>query len=514
MTADLSDVIRFISDRIADCNKPEYLSKWAEKAMKEMPSCRYAWSSRRRTLRRNARSMAHQIGRKLNKVENFEGYSLIEKLQLAFIFSRPVSDEFVQTLKNAKFEIEQDGRKRISRFCTEDKRIVPFSEHNQGLKYFQGDQCLHNSQPRRVKNKRMSRKKEQGQQDVANENPSSEVSAARNVIRYISDRIGIYEKPESLSKWCKEALKEFSPRSLNCMRSSVRDKLGRIERLEGYSLMEKLQLVFIFSQPVSDGFVKLLKDAKFKIEQDERKRISRFSTENGNVVRFSDHHRDVKYFHGVLSLNSPFTKRVNDDSMAREKEQEQQDIEYENPGPNCQKVKEKPVANILIEPKQEVTDAKVKKEPTEDISFLKEPKQEVVEQPIKQEVDDYIDFGVDVSQGAFNGRINYEELDNQKGVYPGFPQISKSALSTRAQKRHHSATTDNGKHVKTEKIESEATSSDSVQQGLPQIAKSASSIRTQKRHHSATTDNGKRVKTKEIESKATSSDSIASSADK
>ncbi|PIC17933.1 hypothetical protein B9Z55_023998 [Caenorhabditis nigoni] len=276
MTAVMSDVIRFISDGIANCNKPEYLAKWAEKAMREFPSCGYALSSKRKIWRRHVRSMAQQLGRMLKEVEEFEGYSLMEKLQLAFTFSCPVSNEFVQKLRDAKFEIEQDERKRITRFCTEDERIVRFSDHKHGLKHFQGVQCPHNSQPRRVRNKRMSGKKGQGQQDVANGNPSSEVSAAFNVIRYISDKIGNYEKPESLSKWCREALKECSPQTLIRMRSSVRDKLGRIERLEGYSLMEKLQLVFMFSLPVSDEFVKLLKEAKFNIEQDEKKKNPSF----------------------------------------------------------------------------------------------------------------------------------------------------------------------------------------------------------------------------------------------
>ncbi|PIC17934.1 hypothetical protein B9Z55_023999 [Caenorhabditis nigoni] len=182
------------------------------------------------------------------------------------------------------------------------------------------------------------------------------------------------------------------------------------------------------------------------------------------------------------------------DNMAREQEQEQQDIEYENPGPNRQKGKENPVANMLIEPKQEVTDAEVKKEPTEDMPVLKEPKQEVMERPIKQEIDEYIDYGVDAGR-AFNGRINYKDLDNQKGYYPGFPQIAK-------------------KRVKTEDVVSESASSDSVHPRFPRIAKSASSTRAQKRRQNATTDNGKRVKTEEFASKATSSNSIGASAKK
>ncbi|PIC29670.1 hypothetical protein B9Z55_021183 [Caenorhabditis nigoni] len=333
MTSDLSDVIRFISDRISDYEKPEYMSKWADKAMKELPSRRYALSSRdskRKRWKRKSKSISDRIKWVLNKVEKLEDFSLMEKLQLAFIFSRPVSDEFVQLLKDAKFKIEQDKKKRIRRFSTEDESIIRFSDHEARVKYFQGVLCR-TSTIQKNKNlsvlfltvrfleqffsrERMSRQKKQSQQAVANETPSPEVSAATNeyfVIRYISDRISDYEKPEGFTKWCQKAMKGVSPRSFSCMRASVRDKLGRIEKLDGFSLMEKLQLVFIFSRSVSDEFVQILKDAKFEIEQDERNRICRFLTEDGSIVRFSDHHPNVKYFEGVLCLNSNLQKNAN-----------------------------------------------------------------------------------------------------------------------------------------------------------------------------------------------------------
>ncbi|CAO4381542.1 unnamed protein product [Caenorhabditis nigoni] len=205
-------------------------------------------------------------------------------------------------------------------------------------------------------------------------------------------------------------MKEFSLRRLKRVYRSVRNKLERVERLEGYSLMEKLQLAFIFSRPVSDRFVQRLKNAKFQIEQDYKKRICRFSTDDGSIVRFSDHHRDVKYFEGVLCLSTPWQINMYNERIAQEREQEEMD--EDNP----------------------------------------------VEQPVKLEVDDYMDFGEDVSQGAFNGRINYEELDEQEFVYPGFPEELKPETSVRLQKRRHCSTTDNGKRVKTSDYT--ATSSD------------------------------------------------------
>ncbi|PIC29674.1 hypothetical protein B9Z55_021185 [Caenorhabditis nigoni] len=135
MTPDMADVIRYISDRIGHYEKPESLSRWAEKALKDVPSCRYA------LLGRKSSSISLQLRKELRQVEALEGFSLMEKLQLAFIFSRSVSDEFVQMLRDAQFEIEQDKEKRISRFSTADGRIVRFSDHKHYDKYFEGVYC-------------------------------------------------------------------------------------------------------------------------------------------------------------------------------------------------------------------------------------------------------------------------------------------------------------------------------------------------------------------------------------
>ncbi|ULU04028.1 hypothetical protein L3Y34_017076 [Caenorhabditis briggsae] len=211
-------------------------------------------------------------------------------------------------------------------------------------------------------------------------------------IRYISDRIANYDKPECLANWCQEVVKKSksrSSRNKTILRDGIFRRLKRIEKLEGYSLMEKLQLAFIFSRSVSDELVQILKDAKFEIQQDEKGRISRFRTEDGTIVRSSDHHRDVKYFQGVRCLNTPWQRY-----MAREKEHGQQDVENKNPN-----------SEMMEEPdpieSEEIDD------PEEDI-------------PVE------LTIGEDVRHAAFNGHINYEELDAQEFFHPGFSQIGES----------------------------------------------------------------------------------------
>ncbi|CAO4381541.1 unnamed protein product [Caenorhabditis nigoni] len=302
-----------------------------------------------------------------------------------------------------------------------------------------------------------------------------------DVIRYLSDRIGDYDKPESLSKWCEKAMKEnpsFIFRNTSCMITVVSNNLKNIEKLEGYSLMEKLQLAFIFSRPVSNRFVKLLKKSKFRINQDEKKRICRLSTEDGSIVRFSDHHPGVKYFQGVLCQNNHWKGYMNNQRIAREKKQGQQDVENgntgsemtdgpetmeptleeidaeiereqekgqpgvenENPNPDAAQIKKQRVESIPFERKREEIDEEVKKEQFEDIPIDKEP---------KQEADEDTTVEADIGQRAFNERINYEDLDAQEFVYPGFPEDLKPETSVRLQKRHQNSTTDTGKRVKT-----------------------------------------------------------------
>ncbi|PIC43780.1 hypothetical protein B9Z55_004389 [Caenorhabditis nigoni] len=207
-------------------------------------------------------------------------------------------------------------------------------------------------------------------------------------IRYISDRIANYNKPECLGNWCQEVLKKSKSRRLrNKMKDRIFRRLKRIEKLEGYSLMEKLQLAFIFSRSVSDEFVQMLKDAKFEIQLDGKRRISRFSTPDGTIVRSSDHHRDVKYFQGVRCLNTPWQRY-----MARE--EEQQDVENEDP----------------------------------DSEMMEEPEPIEPEEIVDSEEDIAVELaiGEDVRHAAFNGHINYEELDALEFYYPGFTQAEET----------------------------------------------------------------------------------------
>ncbi|CAO4364483.1 unnamed protein product [Caenorhabditis nigoni] len=112
----------------------------------------------------------------------------------------------------------------------------------------------------------------------------------------------------------------------------------------------------------------------------------------------------------------------------------------------------------LVEPKREELDEDIKKEPIDEIPVELEPKQEVLDAEIKEEPIEYIERE-DFLQQKYNGPIDYDDLDRQENLYPGYPQNSKPKTSIRTQKRQHSSTMISGKRMKKENKSSAATSS-------------------------------------------------------
>ncbi|CAO4381402.1 unnamed protein product [Caenorhabditis nigoni] len=108
-------------------------------------------------------------------------------------------------------------------------------------------------------------------------------------IKFISNSIKNYTEPESLERWCESARTEAgydkSAHSFSCV---IRRRLDRIEDLHGLTLMEKIRLVFIFSRPVSPGFLKILKDNKCVVELNDSRRITYFSSPDGDCALQSE----------------------------------------------------------------------------------------------------------------------------------------------------------------------------------------------------------------------------------
>ncbi|PIC13447.1 hypothetical protein B9Z55_027815 [Caenorhabditis nigoni] len=118
--------IRFISNRIKNYTHPEKLWKWCELAKTEVG---YEFT---------AKTLSRVITEKLDKIEELQGYSLKEKVHLVFIFSRPVSKEFADELKEKNCTVELNDERRIAFFGSPDKTSFLKSKHSKKQKYFMG----------------------------------------------------------------------------------------------------------------------------------------------------------------------------------------------------------------------------------------------------------------------------------------------------------------------------------------------------------------------------------------
>ncbi|PIC13450.1 hypothetical protein B9Z55_027816 [Caenorhabditis nigoni] len=100
--------IKFISNGIKNYTEPESLLKWCELAKTKVGYDKSSFSFR------------FIIAKRLNRIEHLKGYSLKEKVHLAFIFSRPVSHVFVEELKDNKCVVELNGERKITYFRSPD----------------------------------------------------------------------------------------------------------------------------------------------------------------------------------------------------------------------------------------------------------------------------------------------------------------------------------------------------------------------------------------------------------
>ncbi|ULT91869.1 hypothetical protein L3Y34_009513 [Caenorhabditis briggsae] len=122
--------------------------------------------------------------------------------------------------------------------------------------------------------------------------------------RYIAENVKEYKNPENFSLWRKESkhAESYTGNNRDFNRALYRrmTKIARKFHAEGYTFLEKVHLVFIFSWPVSDLFVEIVQKAKCTIKLDREKRISYFRSEDGSVILSSDHKEEENFFKGTL----------------------------------------------------------------------------------------------------------------------------------------------------------------------------------------------------------------------
>ncbi|PIC38191.1 hypothetical protein B9Z55_010284 [Caenorhabditis nigoni] len=124
-------------------------------------------------------------------------------------------------------------------------------------------------------------------------------------IKFIFEQVKDYTAPESLSTWCEVARNEVGyPSKANALSSLIRRKLEEdIETLPGFSLSQKVQLLFLFSVRVNKDFQKRLQEAKLDVNVSNSK-VTYFLSPEGIAYR-SNHSKNLQNFKEILVDKKP-----------------------------------------------------------------------------------------------------------------------------------------------------------------------------------------------------------------
>ncbi|PIC13441.1 hypothetical protein B9Z55_027812 [Caenorhabditis nigoni] len=234
-----------------------------------------------------------------------------------------------------------------------------------------------------------------------------------DAFKYIAENVKEYKNPENLTLWREECKKEMPDiRELLALRRAIDRRLYKIATTldaEGYTFLEKVHLVFIFSRPVSDEFVKIVQKEKCTIKLDRENRIKYFRSEDGSVVLSSNHKKEERFFKGTV-LTSERKRTLLSTGISK---------------------KVRPSQPIVPEPSK---NSNMKLENLED------------EAPTYSQTSEY--FGI--QNGPFNGRIDYDELDEQE--LDGVTALNEErSFDRKPEKRHQNSwSSENAKKVKTE----------------------------------------------------------------
>ncbi|PIC13412.1 hypothetical protein B9Z55_027792 [Caenorhabditis nigoni] len=422
--------IRFISNSIKNYTEPESLERWCDLAKTEAgyDKCADSFSS--------------VISYRLDRIEDLKGYSLMEKVRLVFLFSRPVSSAFVKELKEAKCTVELNDKRKITYFRSPGGDCV-----------LQADQDL-NSSKRKFKGKQIQ-PKPRPIRFIRDDD-------CEKAIKFISNEIKNYTEPENLVRWCDWAKTEVNyDKSAEAFGSVIKKRLDKIEDLKGYSLKEKVHLVFIFSRPVSPGFLKILKDNKCVVELNDKRRITYFRSEDSDIVLQSEHKK--RNFKG-----KPCTeKKKTTDAQVRSSDNVQ--------GPPS------PVSPQILPNPPEMNDVELTKgeeetAPEQEKQEIKAPektKEKNKNTSTKQKSILNTEEDVDVMNGSlqqeapFNDRIDFDDMDN--GEYPEFMVPNDDESPNRHNKKHQNPSQENDSEESESEDEAPTNGSDSQNSELSKI---------------------------------------------
>ncbi|PIC29883.1 hypothetical protein B9Z55_021313 [Caenorhabditis nigoni] len=122
---------------------------------------------------------------------------------------------------------------------------------------------------------------------------------ADKAIKYFVEHLANMTAPENFHSWIKKFKEDFKyDKSEANVRATISRKLEKIEEMSNYTLNQKVQLLFVLSQPVSRNFQEIIKDAKCCMELDENRRITLFCSADDKLIRNGYHGARNKPFSG------------------------------------------------------------------------------------------------------------------------------------------------------------------------------------------------------------------------
>ncbi|PIC13413.1 hypothetical protein B9Z55_027793 [Caenorhabditis nigoni] len=396
--------IKFMSNSIKNYTEPESLERWCHLAKTEVG------------YDKSGHSFGQVIRYRLKKIEELKGCSLMEKVRLAFIFSRRVSPGFLKILKDAKCVVELNDSRKITYFRSPD-----------------GDCVLQSDQDPNVTTRKF---KGEPIQTITKPIGFIRDDDCEKAIKFISNGIKNYTEPENLLKWCELVKTEVGyDKSAEAFSQVIRRRLDKIEDLKGFSLMEKVRLVFLFSRPVSDVFIEILKDEQCVVNLDDKRKITYFRSEDRDIVLQSEHKK--RNFKG-----KPCTEKKNTADL-------QVKIPHNVQGPpppaspqslpNPPEIDDVEITNgekeaAPEEEKQEIKAPERKKEENRDTSTNEksilntEEDVDVMNESIHQEP-------------TFDGRIDYDDMDIEE--YPEFMVPANDESPNHHNKKHQNLSQEN-----------------------------------------------------------------------
>ncbi|CAO4387065.1 unnamed protein product [Caenorhabditis nigoni] len=126
--------LKYISSNIENYTKPELFKLWVADAVENVADLK--------DVTKTSKNFYKAVNVRLRKIEENDDYSLKEKLQMVFIFSRAVSKDFVKSLTDNGYKVKPNEKNVIIFVESNDKTFSRSSAQRQNDLHFKGEPVL------------------------------------------------------------------------------------------------------------------------------------------------------------------------------------------------------------------------------------------------------------------------------------------------------------------------------------------------------------------------------------